>query len=66
MNGYGAISANDEAENSFYIVLLTYVHYTLQEDVESDRDQLESGDLVCSKIYSSLGWHKSCFVEIVP
>ena len=38
VNGYGAIAANDEAENDFYIVRFTSVPYTLQEYVELDRN----------------------------
>ena len=30
VNGYGAISANDEAANNFYIDFFTYVSYMLQ------------------------------------
>ena len=45
-NGYGAIFYNDEAENNFYIVPFTYVPYKLQDDVQSDGNQLLSGDLV--------------------
>ena len=37
------------------------VPYTLQEDVESDGNQLSYGDLVCNTIYTSTGWHKSHF-----
>ena len=33
VNGYGATSYNDEASNNFYIVIFTYVLYTLKEDV---------------------------------
>ena len=32
-NEYGAISSNDQAANTFYIVRFTYVPYTLPEDV---------------------------------
>ena len=58
VNGYDAISANDETANNFYIVCFTSVPYTLQEDVESDVNQLESGDPVCNAIYASTGRHK--------
>ena len=34
VNGCGAKSANDEAENNFYIVRFTSVPHTPQEDVE--------------------------------
>ena len=53
MNGYGDIAANDEAEKQIYVFCLTYVPYTLQEDVKLDRNQLSSGDLVCGAIYTS-------------
>ena len=46
MDGYGAIYVNDESANNFYIVCYTYVQYMLQEDVESDGNELESHDLV--------------------
>ena len=39
--GYGAISANEEAANNFYIVHFASVPYTLQKDVESDRNKLD-------------------------
>ena len=61
MNGYGAIAANDEAGNIFYIICFTYFPYTLQEDVVSERNQLAYGDLVCNEIYTSPGRHKSNF-----
>ena len=53
MNGCGAISANNEAANMFFIVCFTSVPYTLQEDVESYGNKLASGDLVCNVIYTS-------------
>ena len=59
MNGYGDISANDKAANIFYIIHFTSVPYTLQEDVESDGNQLESGGLVFNAIYTFPGRHKS-------
>ena len=61
VNGNGAISANDEAENKFYIVWFTSAPYTLQEYVESDGNQLASGDLVCNTIYTFPGRNKSQF-----
>ena len=61
MNGYGAIAANDESENNFYIVCFTYIPYTLQEYVESDENKLAYGELFCNKIYTSPGRHKSLF-----
>ena len=36
VDGYGAIYANDQTENKFYIVMFTSVTYTLQENIESD------------------------------
>ena len=39
----------------------TSVPYTLQEDVESDGNQLASGDLVCNEIYTSTGLQKPLF-----
>ena len=51
MNGYVAIAANDEAANNFDISRFTSVPYTLQEDLESDGNQLASGEIVCNKIY---------------
>ena len=44
VNGYGAIAANGESANTFYVVCFTYIPLTLQEDVESDGNQLTSGD----------------------
>ena len=61
MVGYGAIAANDEAANNFYMVHFTSVPYILQENVVSDRNKLSSGDLVCNTIYTYPGWHKSRF-----
>ena len=49
-NGYGAIADNGEAANNFYFVCFIYVPYTLQEYVESDGNQLASGDLVYNAI----------------
>ena len=60
-NGYGAIAANDESANNFYIVCFKSVPYIIQEDVESDRNHLASRNLVCNKIYTSPGRHKSNF-----
>ena len=57
-NEYGAISSNDQAANTFYIVRFTYVPYTFQEDVESDVNKLASGDLVFNEIFKSPGQHK--------
>ena len=39
----------------FYIAWFAPVLYTLQEDVESDGNQLSSGELVCNDIYKSTG-----------
>ena len=64
VNGYGDIADNYEAENNFYIVRFTYVPYALQEDVESDGNQLASGDLVCNVIYTSPVRNKSLFMSI--
>ena len=61
MNGYGAITSNDEYSNNFYIVWFKSVTYTLQEDVESYGNQFSSGDFVCNVIYTSHGWHRSSF-----
>ena len=49
-NGYGSVSANDEAANMFYISWFTSVPYTLQEYVESDGNQLAYSDLVFNAI----------------
>ena len=46
MNGYGDISANDEAANNLYICCFTFLPYTIQEDVESNGNKLTSGELV--------------------
>ena len=59
MNGYGAIAANDEAGNIFYIVLFTYFLYTLQEYVEPDGNQLSYIYPVCNAIYTSSRLRKS-------
>ena len=61
VNGHGAISVNYEAANKLYTVFFIYVPYTLQEDVESDGNQLASGELFCSAIYTSPERHKSRF-----
>ena len=45
----------------FYIVCFTPVPQTLQEDVESDGDQLASEGLVFNYIYTSLGQPKQYF-----
>ena len=34
LNGCGAIAANDEAENIFYIFFFKYILYTFQDDLE--------------------------------
>ena len=64
MNGYVAIAANDEAANNFDISRFTSVPYTLQENLESDGNQLASGDLVCNVIYTSPVRNKSLFMSI--
>ena len=53
MNGYGAIYSNYESE-FFYTVNFASVTYTLQEYVESDGNELVSGDFVCNAIYIHL------------
>ena len=58
---YGAITSNDEYSNNVYIVRFKYVPYTPQEDVESDGNQLVSGDPVFNAIYKYPGRHKSQF-----
>ena len=58
VNGYGAISANDESANKIFIVCFISVPYTLQEDVESYGNQLASENLVFNAIDTSTGWHK--------
>ena len=55
MNRYGAVSANDEASNNFYIVCFTPVIYTLREYVESNENKLASENRVCNAIYTSHG-----------
>ena len=56
MNGYGDIAANDEAEKQIYVFCLTYVPYTLQEDVKLDRNKLSSGTwgVLLSKNYKMI------------
>ena len=61
VNGYGPIATNDETENNLYIVRFTYVPYIIQEDVETDGNQLASGDLVWNEIYIYLGSNKPIF-----
>ena len=61
VNGYGAISVNDEAANIFYVVCFASVPYTLQKDVESDGNKLAYDDLVCDAIYTSPSRNKSRF-----
>ena len=61
VNECGAIAANDEAADIFYIFWFLFVPYTFQKDVVSDRNQIKFGDLVCHTIYTSTGQHKSCF-----
>ena len=56
MNGYGYKSANDETENTLYIVCFTPVPYTLQEDMESDGNQFSYGDLIVNAIYIYILW----------
>ena len=43
ISGYGAIASNGEAANMFSIFCFAYVHYMLQEGVESVGNQLSSG-----------------------
>ena len=62
LDGYGAIAANDEAANNFYIVLFTPIPYTLQEDLESDGNKLAFDYLVCNSIYTYHGRNKSRFM----
>ena len=45
VNGYGAIAANYNATNNFYIVCFTSVPHTLQVDVKLDGNQLAYGKL---------------------
>ena len=61
MNGCGDISSNDEAAKTNCIVLFTYVLYTLQKDINSDGNQLASGELFCNSIYTSPRQPKSHF-----
>ena len=61
VNGNGAIYANDEAANNFYIVRFTDVPYTMQEDVESYGNQLASSGFFCNSIHTSPGRNKSQF-----
>ena len=61
VNGYGAISANDESANKIFIVCFISVPYTLQEAVKSKINKLEYGDIVYNKIYTSHGRNKSRF-----
>ena len=50
MDGRDVIAPNEKSENNFYIVCFTYVLYIPQEDLESDENQLASGDIVCNAI----------------
>ena len=59
MNWHSAISAKDEGENNFYIVLLKYFLYTLQEYVESNGNKLASNELICNAIYTYKGQTRS-------
>ena len=61
MNGYSVIASNDKSANNFYTFLFTSIPYKPQEDVESDGNKLESGELVCNEIYTSSGRHKPSF-----
>ena len=61
VNGYSAIVSSDEAAKTFYIVHFEFVFYTLQEDVESNTNQLFSGNFFCNAIYTSHGRHKLHF-----
>ena len=61
MNGCGAIADNEEAKNNSYIVGFTSVPYTILEYLESDVNQLPSGEFVCNSIYTYPGRHKSRF-----
>ena len=62
VNGYGDIDTNDEAAHNVHIFCFALsVPYTLQEDVESDENQLAYGDLFCDAIYTSPGQYKSRF-----
>ena len=61
MNRHGAIADNDETINNFNISHFTPVPYTLQEDVDSDGNQLAYGDLVYDSIYTSPIQPKPCF-----
>ena len=63
VNGYGSISDNDEAADTFYIFRFTSFPYTLQQVVESDGNQLVYGDPVCNAIYKSIVRHKSRFIS---
>ena len=64
VNGYGTIAANDESENNVYIVHFVSVLYKLQVYVESDGNQLESGERFCNEIFTSPGRHTSPFMSI--
>ena len=61
ISGYGAIASNGEAANMFSIFCFAYVHYMLQEGVESVGNQLSSGELVRNEIYIFPGRNKLCF-----
>ena len=58
MNGYGAIFCNDEGADNFYIFVFTSVQYIVQEDVDSDVNNLAYVDLVCNEMYTYIGQHK--------
>ena len=45
VGGYGDIADNDEDANTFCIVHFASVLYMIQEDMESDGNQLASGDI---------------------
>ena len=53
LGGYGAIAADDESANDLLWFCFVSVIYILQEDMESDGNQLTSGDLFFNDIYIS-------------
>eukprot|EP00957_Ditylum_brightwellii_P200938 15317120-Ditylum_brightwellii.AAC.1 len=52
-NNFGAVNTNDPKTKGFYVVKLTSLSYTLQENLEVDNDLIKEGSFVCEAEYMS-------------
>ena len=64
IDGYGALSTDDDRTEGYYIVRFVSCAYTLQEDTQTEAgDILKQGELVCDAVYAALIGKKG---KVVP